>query len=225
MPATPRATPRGKTKKATSAIVASPAKAAASPAKTAAPTPAAPAAPAAAAAAGHAVSALPAPSIIPTAVWYWLVLSSLIVLWDASFVLNRPRSMKGGDLNWAFGPYNLYVTIDKMYGDMKSVFVVVQSWGNLVEVALNLVAAYVSAHAGASARKSLLAALIALVSLAFTFWKTAIYFAYGRADAAHNDWQTYTLLYALPNGMWLLAPLLSIFAVGGNVLRLAGKRD
>ena len=63
----------------------------------------------------------------------------------------------------------------------------------------------------------------AIVSLSFTFWKTVIYFAYGRPDAAHNDWQTYTLLYLLPNGMWLLMPFLSLISIARNIVSVGSS--
>jgi hypothetical protein len=219
MPTTPRVRKTASAKKTPVEVVASPASAKksaveviASPAR-AVPTKA-PTAPAAAVVEHR----LPAPSVIPTAVWWWLVVSSCVVIWDGLFVLNRPRSMPGGDLHAIWSPYALYVTIDKMYGDMGNLFVIVQSYCNFVEVALNFLAAYLASHAGGSARKSTFAGVVALVSLAFTFWKTVIYFAYGREDAAHNDWKTYVTLYLLPNGMWLLVPFLSMVAIAHNIV-------
>lgn len=35
----------------------------------------------------------------------WLTLSSFVVLWDAGYCFNRPRSMRGGDLSWIWAPY------------------------------------------------------------------------------------------------------------------------
>lgn len=52
----------------------------------------------------------------PLIVKTWLLISSIICTWDASFVLLRPRSMPGGDLHKYFAPYSLYVEIDKLYG-------------------------------------------------------------------------------------------------------------
>ncbi len=63
-------------------------------------------------------------SLSPLWLKAWLFISSLVVTWDYSFVLNRPESMKGGSLNQFFKPYELYVTIDTMYGDLNDRFVV-----------------------------------------------------------------------------------------------------
>ena len=34
----------------------------------------------------------------------WLILSSLVVIWDAGFVLLRPRTLPGGDLHQFWKP-------------------------------------------------------------------------------------------------------------------------
>ncbi len=62
----------------------------------------------------------------------WLVASSLIVIYDASYVLQRPASMEGGKLFPYFSPYALYIQYDTLYGDLKDSFVVIQSWLNLI---------------------------------------------------------------------------------------------
>jgi hypothetical protein len=228
------ATPRSTTKKAATtprakAAVSSPAKSpvAKSPAKIAEqPAPLAALPVVAAEQPRHNV--LPAPAVIPAWSWYWLVISSIVVLWDASYCLLRPRSMQGGDLYWIYKPYSLYIAVDKMYGDLKGEtvlsFIIIQSWCNLAESALNFLAAYLSKQAGASTRKSLVAGLLALTSLCFTFWKTMIYFAFGREHAKHNTWDMYISLYLLPNGLWILMPFFSMLGVARNIVRLV-KRD
>ena len=73
-------------------------------------------------------------TLFPVWIARWLALSSLIVTWDASFVLLRPWSV--GHPLWH--PYTQYVQIDKLYGDMSDNFVYAQSLVNLVENCLNL---------------------------------------------------------------------------------------
>ena len=41
---------------------------------------------------------------VPTWVSAWLIISGLVCIWDASFVLLRPRSLPGGDLAHVFSP-------------------------------------------------------------------------------------------------------------------------
>ena len=52
--------------------------------------------------------------LFPLWVARWLAMSSLIVTWDALFVLLRPWSMS--QLLWA--PYRDYVAIDRLYADV-----------------------------------------------------------------------------------------------------------
>ena len=39
----------------------------------------------------------------------WLIISSSIVVWDASYVLLRPESLKGGKYEHFFTPYQTYI--------------------------------------------------------------------------------------------------------------------
>ena len=41
----------------------------------------------------------------------WLAASGLLVLYDAGYVLMRPRSMPGGDLSHIWQPYVLYAKV------------------------------------------------------------------------------------------------------------------
>jgi hypothetical protein len=111
-----------------------------------------------------------------------------------------------------------------MYGDLKDNFVVVQSYANLVEVTLNFLAFFLSTSS-CSKRTKLFASLIALTSLAFTMWKTVIYFAYGVHFAAHNAWNTYITLYLIPNGLWILVPFLAIVSITRSVVRVLDLND
>ena len=62
----------------------------------------------------------PKSQYFPKWVSVWLCITTLIVLWDASFVLNRPASFT----NMIWYPYRDYVKIDMLYGDMEDAFVV-----------------------------------------------------------------------------------------------------
>ena len=75
---------------------------------------------------------------VPHWVSAWLVTSSIIVVWDASFVLRRPQSFDEP----LYLPYRDYVKVDRLYGDLSDAFVWGQAVVNLLEVALNLVALY-----------------------------------------------------------------------------------
>ena len=131
----------------------------------------------------------PAPCF-PLWVARWLALTTVIVLWDASFVLLRPWSMEVP--LWA--PYKDYVQVDKLYGDLDDSFVWSQSVLNLVEVALNVTALSLL-HAGSSA-----APVVALVVSAMTCSKTVLYHVIEVGNrfrySQHNDAQTFVMLCA-----------------------------
>jgi hypothetical protein len=63
-----------------------------------------------------------------------MLLAGLICIWDASFVLLRPRTMPGGDLHKFWAPYALYIQVDHLYGDLKDTFVFWVAILNLIEV-------------------------------------------------------------------------------------------
>ena len=69
---------------------------------------------------------------------FWLLISSIIVTWDFTFILFRPYSLPGNSLHYLWSPYALYIKIDLMYGDMKDIFVFVQAIFNILEILLNL---------------------------------------------------------------------------------------
>jgi len=50
----------------------------------------------------------------------------------------------------------------------------------------------------------------ALMMNSFTFKKTVLYSLYGHSFPRHNEFGKYILLYTIPNGVWLVIPLVSI---------------
>lgn len=77
--------------------------------------------------------------VLPRWITIWMIVTSVCCLWDCGFVLNRPRSMRGGDLFHPFAPYTKYIAVDPLYANMENTFVLAQSWLNLIEVAFGLV--------------------------------------------------------------------------------------
>lgn len=157
--------------------------------------------------------------------FFWLVLSSLVVLWDTAYVLYRPHTMQGGSLFGYFSPYVKYIQIDTLYGNVKDRFVVVQAECNLVEVFLQLlsVAIYVLSENQHGKR---VAGLIAVIAACFTFWKTIIYLMYG-TDHIHLDFNNFLntfLIFILPTSFWLVMPLWGIMHIGGNLVGTQHKQ-
>lgn len=72
-----------------------------------------------------------------TIVTLWLLISSLVVLWDAGFIFCRPHSLPGGSLHFIWAPYAMYSTVDYLYGwpgyNSKNGFVAAQSAVNILE--------------------------------------------------------------------------------------------
>lgn len=156
--------------------------------------------------------------LIPLPLRFWLVLSSLVVIYDASYVLLRPRSMLNGDLFSLFSPYDLYIKYDTLYGNLKDSFVVIQSYLNLVEVTLLLVS--VALAASSCWKKQFIGAFIAIVGSSFVLWKTIIYVLYVEDFASELvglNLQCFLVLI-LPTSFWLICPLLTIVYTGRNIM-------
>ena len=136
----------------------------------------------------------------------WFIISGLIVILDASFVLLRPISMPGGSLAFLYGGWHKYITHDKRYADTHDAFVVVQSWLNLVEVAFQFMAVAAHLQKGPSCALK----LGFFVSVA-TFYKTVIYFSMEYAEGLkftrHNSLPDLILYVVIPSFVWLAMPL------------------
>ncbi|KAJ7370260.1 hypothetical protein OS493_033606 [Desmophyllum pertusum] len=136
---------------------------------------------------------------------------------DATYIILRPRTMKsqGGDLNYLYRPYNTYVTVDRRYEDLKDDFVKGVSWMNLAEVALNFfaIAMHIKNKAG-------LAVLLAFMVSAMTLAKTVLYFLVSTPLCSLQHFVNYSdltrliFLYIIPNGIWIVVPLLCMVATG-----------
>lgn len=165
---------------------------------------------------------------IPRWLMVWLVASSLIVIYDASYVLQRPASMEGGALFHIYSPYALYIQFDTLYGNLKDSFVVIQSWLNLVEVTLVLSAVLLSLSS--CTVKQLISGLIVVVGNAFIFWKTVIYLWYDHhflAPAANVPTIQAVFVFWIPSSLWIIFPSLAIITVSKNIVKhvkeLSGK--
>ena len=75
---------------------------------------------------------------VPKPIYLWLLISSIIVTWDFTFIIFRPHSLPGNFLHYLWSPYALYIKIDLMYGDMNDIFVFVQAIFNIFEILLNV---------------------------------------------------------------------------------------
>ncbi|KAF9007519.1 hypothetical protein BDQ17DRAFT_220551 [Cyathus striatus] len=73
----------------------------------------------------------------------WFIFSGIITIWDAFYIVLRPRSLEGGDLRWLWATYQRYEEVDKIYdpqdpsGYLGSIAVL-----SFIEVALEMVYVY-----------------------------------------------------------------------------------
>lgn len=164
-------------------------------------------------------SSLPPADRLPRWVILWLALAAVVVTWDALFVLNRPASMPGGPLHALWKPYGLYVQVDHRYGNLQDPFVVAQSYMNLIEIALGLLA--LRLHQTGRRGAVLLAYSVSLMTLA----KTVLYFVMdavsGFAQTRHNSLAMLVPYYLMTNGVWLILPALVVSKLGRRLTATA----
>ena len=144
---------------------------------------------------------------LPKWMTLWLLLSTPVVLWDASFVLLRPHSFPDGSLGmfWSFG-YTIYLQVDLGYADLQNRFVEVLA---VISIAESLVVAF-ALWANYRQKTRLAHTLVAAVT-ALTGLKTILFFAvepmYGWPSVGHNDWASLICFWLIPNGLWVVFPL------------------
>ncbi|KAF9532669.1 hypothetical protein CPB83DRAFT_890853 [Crepidotus variabilis] len=76
----------------------------------------------------------------------WFAITAPIILWDAGYLLMRPRSMEGGDLRWIWSFFDIYERIDNVYSIKgyyeKAGFGPAAAVLNIIETTLNLLYLY-----------------------------------------------------------------------------------
>lgn len=161
---------------------------------------------------------------IPSFLKFWFIVSALIVFFDASFVLQRPSTLKGGDLYQYYFPYDNYIIYDTLYSDLKDSFVVIQSWLNIVEGVFLIVTVLISLSKCIKLR--LWAAAIGVLASTCVFWKTVIFVWYDHAwatEAAKNFTPGSILCYWFPNSLWLVFPLLAMILIPKRIISYAAS--
>lgn len=152
---------------------------------------------------------------VPKPLYAWLLLSAVIVLFDATYVLLRPETLRGGKYFSIFAPYEMYIKFDTLYGANSDSFVVIQSWLNIVEAVLLFIAIFLSTRT--CLIKQVCGGLLSIVTSAFVFWKTVIFLWYDRdftTPAVGELTGEALLYYVIPSSLWIIFPLLTIYLVG-----------
>ena len=157
---------------------------------------------------------------------YWMFISGFIVLYDAGYVLLRPRSCVGGDLFFIWQPYDLYSRVDKLYSrevmQAGDGFNQAQAILNLAEVATH----FLSLHLWR--RDMAIGDVLALTGQLATLWKTILYWLndlcrlvpYTHSDAS---WTTYFFVFFIPNMLWLIFPSAVVWSLGSQVAAKLAK--
>ena len=117
---------------------------------------------------------------------------------------------------------DLYITVDKSYGEMENGFVIAQSLVNIVEVLFLII--------GLMKRKSLDGFLLILFASVMSCSKTVLYMLVDACEGFkftnHNDMQTFITLYFLPSFAWILFPgLVWIWGWGQLKSRFQTNKD
>ena len=147
------------------------------------------------------------PAVLPRWILVWFAISVPLIVWDVSFVLFRPDSFL-----WA--PYDKYVTVDLGYGDPSNGFVRAQAIMSLVEIAVLLVGLWQRRHP----LGVLLVFGVSLLTAAKTMLILMIEVVTRGEHVGHNPAADLVFLYLVPNGAWIVVPLLVAWSTGRTLL-------
>lgn len=159
----------------------------------------------------------------------WAVISSLICIWDATYVITRPRSMANGDLFHIFTPYAKYITLDPLYGNLDNAFVLAQSYMNYAELTIALFSVILY-HIF---RRRNLGCLILLIVSVMTWSKTVLYFIHDYIERPLHPqelpveieiWE-YLLLFIIPSSLWVIFPFACMWNIGRQVIRIINSTN
>lgn len=158
---------------------------------------------------------------LPLWVVVWLCVTAVIQTYDALYVILGPLSHAGGPLAGLWPGHLLYARFDHRYANFDA-FGTAQSWANLVEVVVALIALRL--------RRTLGGVILALIVSVATFWKTVIYFLVeicGGLEMTHDaldrgDFAGFFFIAVFPNLFWLAIPLTAIIVLARQVLRVGG---
>ncbi|EPY38735.1 hypothetical protein AGDE_05194 [Angomonas deanei] len=149
------------------------------------------------------------PAQLPLIAKIWFALVTPIVLIDGLFVLNRqPVGSNAPHPLANTVPFNfwlIYEKYDRRYAPNDDAFVVAQSYLNLMEIALGLVAIALS-----FLKKDDLAIKLAALVCCMTFYKTVLYFVMdiveGGKYTKHNSMKDQIQFVIIPSSFWLIVP-------------------
>ncbi|KIH57806.1 hypothetical protein ANCDUO_12000 [Ancylostoma duodenale] len=133
----------------------------------------------------------PRTRVLPLWIEVWLAMSAIICFLDVMFTMLRPHTTEGVLAGIYYG-WNLYASVDVRYADTKDIVTCATGRVMLVEIAMNLIAVYLSR------RRSRHALITAFTTTAFVFWKTVWFL---------------TLYVMPPPGFWVLVPFIVMISL------------
>ena len=156
---------------------------------------------------------------LPGWIAWWLGLSTIVVVWDALFVLFRPASMPGESLGWIWDfAYTIYLDVDHSYADISNHTVEAICFMSLLEACL--VGATLYHHRKQNGRISI---LLATIVTSLTCAKTMLFFLIeafsGFATVGHNELLPLMAFYVIPNGLWIVVPGTIAWRCSRSILR------
>ena len=161
---------------------------------------------------------------VPLSVRIWLLISSIIVTWDYTFVLLRPETLPGGSLHSYYWPYAKYIQLDTLYSNPKDRFLYFQSWFNCFESILAFSSLLILMRKGRQGQ--IIGAFMAFAVSSFTFWKTFLYFAY---DEAFIDYkmpvEELIGIFFVPNSFCILMPGYSMWRIAREFYKFCTKME
>ena len=151
----------------------------------------------------------------------WLAISTVIVVWDALFVLFRPASFPGEPLGflWDFA-YTIYLDVDHSYADADNHTVAAICMASLLEACLVAITLWKHRQG-----KGATAHVMAMVVTSLTCAKTILFFMIeafsGFAFIGHNELLPLLFFYIIPNGLWIGGPGFIAFTLGREIVKWA----
>lgn len=161
---------------------------------------------------------------LPGWAWWWLLLSSLVMAFDAAYLFLRPHSLPGGSLHSYFTVYDTYLHYDPNYALTNDPFTRALAITETVQILLNTATLLLAATSPTSAWS----ALLAVSTAAGTLCVTAFFFLYeAMSGSMHryrlgelSTWDAgYALGYVGTTAQWIVFPLAIIMTVGGQFVR------
>mmetsp|Transcript_34886 Transcript_34886/g.137861 ORF Transcript_34886/g.137861 Transcript_34886/m.137861 type:complete len:173 (-) Transcript_34886:319-837(-) len=155
-------------------------------------------------------------TFVPLWLPIFLVVVSLIALYDFSYIFLFPASGPDGEYGKYFPSHHDYADVDPIYAAPhlnRMVQIVIGPMG-IIEIALNFTVATLFVI-GSPATLA-----VALVANVYIIAKTCFYIVYDYPEVVTTDLRKLLLLYIIPMLVWIIFPSIAIFQLGHVATRL-----